>query len=170
MASEPLEMHQDLTNAYERIQRAFGKPPVPAFGAGSLRLRFDSVNRDGKELGDILAEAGARIEVRVKAPVGNGMEDMLIGRIEDKAFMASGVESKGGEYAVEIHIYLTDSKQAMVGADALFLMLDALLQAHTVPPDALPGYLAYRLGKDKPKDARRLAAEISGVVTDFLSK
>lgn len=170
MTTSTAGMHQDLTNAFEKLQRVFGKPPSPSFGAGGLRLRFESVNRDGKELADIMTEAGGQIDVRVKTPSAGGLEDMLIGTIEGKAFMANGLDSESGGYSVDIRVYTSDSKKAMVGPDALFAMLDALFQAHPVPPDALPGYLAYRLQKDKPKDARRLAGEMSSIVTDFLTK
>lgn len=170
MSTADSPAHQELTNAFENLQRVFGKPPSPSFGAGGLRLKFDNVDLGARELSDILTDAGAKIEVRVKTPVQGGMEDMLIGTIEGKAFMANGVASTAGPYSVDIRVYTSDSKKAMVGADALFAMLDALLQAHPVPPDALPGYLAYRLQKDKPKDARKLAAEMSSVLTDFLTR
>lgn len=163
-------MHQDLTNAFERLQRVFGKPPSPSFGAGGLRLKFDNVERGGKALADILTEAGAQVEVRVNTPAVGGTEDMLIGTIEGNAFMANGLDIAGSAYSVDIRLYKSDSKQSMVGPDALFAMLDALFQAHPVPPDALPGYLAYRLQKDKPKDAKRLAGEMSAVLTDFLTR
>ncbi len=170
MATATSAMHQDLTNAFEKLQHVFGKPPSPSFVAGGLRLRFDNVDRGGKELADILTDAGGDVGVRVKTPANDGLEDMLIGTIEGKAFMANGLEKATGGYSVDIRVYTSDMKKAMVGPDALFAMLDALLQAHPVPPDALPGYLAYRLQKDKPKDARRLAGELSSVVTDFLTR
>lgn len=170
MATAAPALHQDLTTAFEKLQRVFGKPPSPSFGAGGLRLRFENVDLAGKELADILTEAGGEIGVRVRTPAAGGMEDMLIGTIEGKAFMANGLDGSNGSYSVDIRVYTSDSKKAMVGPDALFAMLDALFQAHPVPPDALPGYLAYRLTKDKPRDARRLAGEMSAVVTDFLSR
>jgi len=169
MATDNTIIHQDLTNAFERLQRQFGRAPSPSFGNSSLRLRFDSVEREGRELSDILTEAGALIDVRVKTPGVSGTEDMLIGRIEGRAFMATGLDA-AGSYNVDIRIYTSDSKQAMVGADALFVMMDALLQAHPMPPDALPGYLAYCLSKYKPKEAKKLAAELSSIVADFLAR
>ena len=162
---------QRMADAYSRLQQVFGQPVPPVLSDGGLRLRFPKVDLGAETLAQRIAGAHAQIElaIEIPAPGSSGSEDLVTGRSEGLPFMATGRHGEQG-YAVDLWIYGDDKRQHKhVGHNAVHQMVDALFEHAPMPPDALSSYLSHRLVKLPKKEARRLAAEVLQVVTDYMS-
>lgn len=165
----PVDHSLSLTQAYERVRAGFGPDHQVSAHKDSLRLLYERGELD-MPLAEKLASLGAELSIQMAGFSPSGaVEDLATGMVGNVGFVAR----RWGPVAsptLEIRLLpMTEGQSPLAMGELNNVTMDSLLSSKEMPDGALTAYLAYRLDKLPPAKSKALAAELAGLVADYLN-
>lgn len=158
-----------LTTAYDLVRERFGADHQVNVGGNALRMNYGHLELE-ETLASTLEKLGAKLVIKMAGftPAGN-VEDLATGSWGNVGFVARRSGPPDGT-SLEIRLLaLQDGESELAAGELSNVMLDSLLSSNGAPEKAVSAYLAYRLRRASPAKSKALAAELAGLVADYLA-
>lgn len=164
-----MDQSPSLTSAYGRVREHFGVDHQVNVGGHALRMTYAHVDLPDS-LAGTLEKMGATLVIKMAGhtPSGN-VEDLATGTMDSVGFVARRWGPRDAT-SLEIRLIALEEGQSELAAGELSnVTLDSLLASKGMADGALTAYLAHRLHRLPPAKSKALAADLAGLLADYLS-
>lgn len=165
-----MEQSPSLTSAYARVRKHFGENHQFSVGGHALRMTYAHLDLQDSLASTLEKKLGATLVIKMAGhtPSGN-VEDLATGSMDSVGFVARRWGPPQAT-SLEIRLIALEEGQSELAAGELNnVTLDSLLASKGMAEGALTAYLAYRLRRLPPAKSKALAADLAGLLADYLS-